>query len=78
MSDLERNVCYEAFTKMCDKLREDGLLSDTEAQYWLYEKGFSAALDELLKIADTGQQARKFNSPRLQLLADKLLLATKK
>lgn len=78
MSELERNVCYESFSKLCDKLRDDKLVSDTEAQYWLFEKGFSAALDELLKISDTGKQDRKFNSPRLQELADKILLATKK
>lgn len=33
MTDKDRNICYEAFSKLCETVREDNLLSITEAQY---------------------------------------------
>ena len=73
MQEVEHNVCYEAFSKLCEKLTGDELLSVSEAQYWLFESGYRAAMQSLLKIADEGKQAREFSSPRLQELAEIIL-----
>lgn len=73
MPEVEHNVCYEAFSKLCEKLSGDEYLSVSEAQYWLFESGYRAAMQSLLKIADEGRQERTFTSPRLQELAEMIL-----
>lgn len=73
MPEAEHNVCYEAFSKFCEKLQRDEYLSVAEAQYWIFESGYRAAMESLLKIADLGVQERHFTSPRLQELAELIL-----
>lgn len=73
MAEAEHNVCYEAFSKLCEKLQGDELISVSEAQYWLFESGYRAAMESLLKVADDGKQERVFTSPRLQELAELIL-----
>lgn len=73
MAQPEHNVCYEAFSKLCDKLTHNEYLSVSEAQYWVFESGYRAAMQSLLKIADEGVQEREFTSPRLQELAELIL-----
>lgn len=69
----EHNVCKEAFDRLCEDVNTDKKSAINEDDYWLFELGFRSAIEELLSIADTGQQARKFVSPRFQMLADKIL-----
>jgi hypothetical protein len=71
----ERNVCKEAFEKLCQDVNSDKKSAIDPSDYWLFELGFRSAIEELLSIADTGSQARKFVSPRFQMLADKILQA---
>lgn len=73
MAQPEHNVCYEEFSKLCDKLTRNEYLSVSEAQYWVFESGYRAAMQSLLKIADEGIQERNFTSPRLQELAELIL-----
>jgi hypothetical protein len=47
-----------------------------ENNYWLFERGYRAAVQELMTIAETGIQTEKFVSPKLQNLADRLVSAT--
>lgn len=69
----ENNVCKEAFDKLCEDINADGKSEIKEADYWLFELGFRSAIEELLTIADAGQQSRKFVSPRFQMLAERIL-----
>ncbi|HOY69578.1 MAG TPA: hypothetical protein PL131_02145 [Methylotenera sp.] len=69
----EYNVCKEAFDRLCEDVNTDKKSAINEDDYWLFELGFRSAIEELLSIADTGQQSRKFVSPRFQMLADKIL-----
>jgi hypothetical protein len=71
----ERNVCKEAFKRLCDEVNVDKKSAINEEEYWLFELGFRSAIEELLSIADTGQQDRQFVSPRFQMLADRILQA---
>jgi hypothetical protein len=69
----ERNVCMESFERLCADVNTDKKSAINPEDYWLFELGFRSAIEELLNIADTGAQARKFVSPRFQMLADKIL-----
>jgi hypothetical protein len=69
----DHNVCMEAFERLCEDVNTDGKLEIKKEDYWLFELGFRSAIEELLSIADTGNQARKFVSPRFQMLADRIL-----
>jgi hypothetical protein len=69
----ERNVCKEAFDRLCADINSDKKSEINTEDYWLFELGFRSAIEELLSIADTGNQERKFVSPRFQMLADRIL-----
>lgn len=69
----EHNVCKEAFDRLCEDVNTDKKSAINEDDYWLFELGFRSAIEELLSIADTGEQQRKFVSPRFQMLAEKIL-----
>ncbi len=71
----ERNVCMEAFERLCAEVNTDKKSAINKDDYWLFELGFRSAIEELLSIADAGSQARQFVSPRFQMLADKILEA---
>lgn len=71
----EHNVCKEAFDRLCEEVNTDKKSAINVDDYWLFELGFRSAIEELLSIADTGEQSRKFVSPRFQMLADKILSA---
>ena len=75
MAEHEHNFCYEAFTQMCERIREDQLLSISEAQYWIFEQGYRSAVEAFLQIAEQGKQSRQFTSPKLQALAELILSA---
>lgn len=70
----ERNVCKEAFDKLCQDINETGRSEEIKtSDYWLFELGFRSAIEELLTVADTGKQNKQFVSPRFQLLAERIL-----
>jgi len=71
MSD--RNVCKEAFDKLCEDINAKTRAEIKESDYWLFELGFRSAIEELLSIADAGAQTREFVSPRFQMLAERIL-----
>lgn len=70
---VERNVCMEAFERLCADVNTDKKSAIDESDYWLFELGFRSAIEELLSIADAGAQTRQFISPRFQMLADRIL-----
>lgn len=69
----DHNVCKEAFDKLCEDVNVDSKTEIKESDYWLFELGFRSAIEELLTIADAGEQTRKFVSPRFQMLAERIL-----
>jgi hypothetical protein len=76
MSQTERNACMEAFQALCSEVHNDESKEIAENNYWLFERGYRAAVQELMTIAETGIQTEKFVSPKLQNLADRLVSAT--
>jgi hypothetical protein len=76
MKITDRNACMEAFQVLCDEVHGDKNMSLEECQYWVFERGYRAAVEELMRIAETGVQAKKFVSPKLQSLAERLIYVT--
>lgn len=71
----DQNVCKEAFDKLCADVNSDRKSAINPEDYWLFELGFRSAIEELLVIADSGHQSRRFVSPRFQMLAERILHA---
>lgn len=63
----------DAFKLLCDELERSDLMNTDECQYWVFERGYRAAIQSLIDIMETDQQQKKFGSPKLQAIADKLL-----
>ncbi|NOT66049.1 MAG: hypothetical protein HOP06_08510 [Methylotenera sp.] len=72
MKIVERNACLESFGKLCEEANKSNLVSDEDCQYWVYERGYLAAIDALTRVMETGLGADDFASPQLQIIAKKL------
>ncbi|MEQ1488586.1 MAG: hypothetical protein ABL920_08825 [Methylotenera sp.] len=76
MPQSDRNACMNAFEVLRAEEYKNNGLDITADQYWLFERGYRAAVQDLIIIAETGTQPEKFVSPKLQSLADRLISAT--
>ena len=76
MKITDRNACMEAFQNLCHEAQDDANMDLNDSQYWVFERGYRAAIQELMDIAETGVQVKKFVSPKLQSLAEKLICET--
>lgn len=72
MKVVARNACLESFGQLCEEASKSDLVSDEECQYWVYERGYRAAIDALTRVMETGLGADEFASPQLQIIAKKL------
>ena len=75
METTDRNACMEAFNNLQNEL-QGGKQTIELCPYWVFERGYRAAVQELMDIADTGLQVKKFVSPKLQSLAERLVCIT--
>jgi hypothetical protein len=79
MEATDRNACLEAFNVLQVELKIDFQHDDKTSEdcpYWVFERGYRAAVQELMDIAETGVQVKKFVSPKLQSLAERLICVT--
>jgi hypothetical protein len=73
MNLTDRNACFTAFSNLCDEASESSLLDTEDCQYWVFERGYRAAIQDLLHILEAGGQNQKFELPKLQHIADNLV-----
>jgi hypothetical protein len=71
MKVTDRNACFDAFNNLCDELRSSDLVGIDDCQYWLFERGYQAALEKL--ISNMAAAAK----PQNRVLPDKKSLAGK-
>jgi hypothetical protein len=60
MNDYDADVCMSAFTQFCDDAERNGLVNNEECQYWIFERGYNAAMLEVaktLKLRHTDRSA---------------------
>ena len=58
MNITDSNLCLDAFNHLCEELNASKLLSKEECQYSVFERGYKAALEEMIAnitIATTPQ-----------------------
>ncbi len=48
MKLMDENICLTAFNALCDELETSKLVNLDECQYWLFERGYKAAVEELI------------------------------
>ena len=48
MKLIDENICLTAFNALCDELETSKLVNLDECQYWLFERGYKAAVEELI------------------------------
>ncbi len=48
MKFTDGNVCLQAFNELCEELDTSKLVGLEECQYWMFERGYKAALEELI------------------------------
>ena len=46
MTTNESNLCLAAFNSLCEELDKSELVDLAECQYWLFELGYKAALEQ--------------------------------
>jgi hypothetical protein len=73
MKITDNNVAMDAFVELCDELESSEIACAEEAQYWVFERGYRSAVQEFIEIMETGVQRKKFTSPKLQAIAEKLM-----
>ena len=73
MKITDNSAAMEAFNNLCEELDNSELMGSEEAQYWVFERGYRSAVQEFIEIMETGVQRRKFSSPKLQAIADRLM-----
>ena len=55
MNDYDVNACMSAFGKFCDEVEGIELVSIDDSQYWVFERGYKAAMEEMIKTIQAGQ-----------------------
>lgn len=48
MNTADSAICLEAFNGLCEELSASNLVKIDECQYWVFERGYKAALEELI------------------------------
>ena len=58
MNDYDVNACINTFSELCDETERSELVSAEECQYWVYEAGYKAAMEEMIKTITAGKTDR--------------------
>lgn len=69
----DRHACFIAFSNLCEEVGQSDLLNSEDCQYWVYERGYRAAIQDLLNIIQSRALGQKLASPELQSIAHHLV-----
>ena len=58
MDDYDANACISTFGKFCEETERNELTSSEEYQYWVFERGYLAAMQEVAKVVQLRQSVR--------------------
>lgn len=50
MNDYDANACISAFNEFCEESERNALASNEDCQYWVFERGYIAAMQEVAKV----------------------------
>ena len=58
MTNIEAENCMTAFKAICEKADKSELVSSEDCQYWVFERGYTAAMQEVAKVITLRQLGR--------------------
>lgn len=61
MDDYEANACMSAFGKFCEEAERNELTSSEDYQYWVFERGYIAAMQEVTKVIKLKHASRSID-----------------
>lgn len=70
MNDYDANACVSAFSKFCEETERNELASNEDCQYWVFERGYTAAMLEVAKVI-TLRQLDRSTELKSQMAANK-------
>ena len=74
MKLIDENICFTAFNALCDELETSKLVNLDECQYWLFERGYKAAVEELIHNIAVATNAKETVSLERTYLAKETTL----
>ena len=54
MKDTDCNTCFKAFNVLCEELDTSELVTTEDFQYWVFERGYEAAMQRMIETNRTG------------------------
>ena len=55
MNDYDATACADSFSQLCDEAERSELVTAEECQYWVFEQGYKAAMEEMIKTIAAGR-----------------------
>ena len=55
MNNFDVIACINTFSQLCDETDSNELVSAEECQYWVFEAGYKAAMNEMMKTIAEGK-----------------------
>ncbi len=56
MENTNCDACYKAFNDLCEELSSSELVASEEFQYWMFERGYKAALETFANVQKVDTQ----------------------
>lgn len=58
MNKYDAEACMSAFGELCTEVENDRLASTEDCQYWVFERGYKAAMEEIMKVISIEQSEK--------------------
>ena len=72
MEFVDGNMCFDAFDALFEELGSSKLVSSEEYQYWMFERGYKAALEELINNISVAARSQNQVSLETKYLAKEI------
>ena len=63
MKITDVDFTLEAFQQLCEEVEANGLLDSQDCQYWIFEKGYQAAMQKIAADNKIGNLTSQFSQP---------------
>jgi hypothetical protein len=70
MEFIDSDGCLKAFSELCEELCTSDLVGVEECQYWVFERGYKAALEKLICNMAAAAQPQNKVLPEKKSLAE--------
>ena len=60
MKDTDCDTCFKAFNVLYEELNTSELVTTEDFQYWIFERGYKAAMQRMIETNRNGQPKKIF------------------